>query len=146
VEIGGFVPYVFTTPPYSLADSLLAHQVPWVLKLAGELPDLHIFDTKITDLGKGVYQLEAWIENRSFIPFPTAMGKRNRQPAPAVLTLEGDQMKYLSGYQRTPIRSVPGKSRVKLTWVLQSDHQVEITLNLGSKNAGRDQKSIKFGG
>jgi hypothetical protein len=146
VEIGGFVPFVSTTPPYSMADSILALQIPWVLEMAGELPALYIYNTKVTARGSGVYQLEVWVENRSFIPFPTAMGKRNRQPAPAVLIIENDQLEFLSGYKRTPIRNVEGKSRVKLSWIFQVDKPEEIILNLESKTAGRDQKSIKIGG
>jgi hypothetical protein len=146
VEIGGFVPFLSTTPPYSCVDSILTQQVPWVLKLAGELPDLHICDTKVTDLGKGVFQLEVWVENRAYIPFPTAMGKINRQPAPAVLILEGDQTELLSGYKRTAVQSVAGMSKVKLKWVIQTDGPEEIELLLESKNAGRDKKSITIGG
>lgn len=146
VEIGGFVPYTSTTPPYAMVDSIVTLQIPWVLELVKELPDLQIFNTKVSSRGSGVYLLEVWIENRSFIPFPTAMGKRNRQPAPAVLTIDGEQLEFLSGYKRTPIRNVEGKSRVKLTWVLQLDKPEEIVLKLESKTAGRDQKSIKIGG
>ncbi|MCK5692384.1 MAG: hypothetical protein KAI08_06030, partial [Bacteroidales bacterium] len=111
VEIGGFVPYTGTTPPYEWADSLLNLQVPWILKLAGELPDLHLYEVITTERGNGIYQLDIWIENSAFIPFPTDMGSRNRQPAPAVLTLEGEQVEFISGYKRTPISRVGGKSR-----------------------------------
>jgi hypothetical protein len=146
VEIGGFRPGLFQTPPYAMADSLLSRQVPWILHLAGELPDLHIFDTRVTDLGSGTYQLEAWIENRSLIPFPTYMGKRNRQPAPAVLILEGEPVELISGTLRTPVRSVEGNSRVKLGWVIHTEDRAEIILNLTSRNAGSDQLTIKIGG
>jgi murein tripeptide amidase MpaA len=146
VEIGGFAPYAFSTPPYSFVDTLLSKQVPWVLKLAGELPDLHIYEVKVTPNGEGIYQLEAWIENRAYIPFPTAMGKRNGQPAPAVLTLGGDPVDLLSGYLRTPVRSVGGMSRVKLSWIVHTDDPAEIILNLESKTAGKDQQTIKIGG
>ena len=129
-----------------MTDSILALQIPWVLEMAGELPALYIYDTKVSARGSGVYQLEVWVENRSFIPFPTAMGKGNRQPAPAVLIIESDQLEFLSGYKRTPIHSVDGKSRVKISWVLQADKPEEITLKLESKTAGRDQESIKIGG
>ncbi len=146
VEIGGFRPGLFHTPPYDMADALLSKQVPWIFKLAGELPDLHILDTRVTELGSGVYQVETWIENRSLIPFPTYMGKRNRQPAPAVLILEGDEIELISGTQRTPVRSVEGNSRVKLEWVIKEEGRAEIILNLTSRNAGGDQFTIKIGG
>jgi hypothetical protein len=146
VEIGGFVPYSCTTPPYEWADSLLNLQVPWILKLAGEIPDLHIYETKTTAKGNGIYQLEIWIENRAFIPFPTDMGSRNRQPAPAVLTLEGEQVEFISGYKRTPIPRVGGKSRVKTTLIIQMENPGDIELRLESKTAGHDLQTINIGG
>jgi len=146
VEIGGFVPYAGTTPPYEWADSLLKLQVPWILKLAGELPDLHIYKTLTTAKGNGIYQLDIWIENRAFIPFPTDMGSRNRQPAPAVLTLEGEQMDFISGYKRTPITRVGGKSRIKTTLIIQMEKPGDIILKLESKTAGHDLQTINIGG
>jgi len=146
VEIGGFVPYSCTTPPYEWADSLLNLQIPWILKLAGELPDLHIYEIKTTARGEGIYQLDIWIENRAFIPFPTDMGSRNRQPAPAVLTLEGEQLEFISGYKRTPISRVGGKSRIKTTLIIQMEKNGEIVLKLESKTAGHDLQTINIGG
>lgn len=142
VEIGGFMPYLSHTPPYFMVDSLLNLQLPWILTLAGELPDLHIFKTERTSLGDGVYRVEAWIENRSMIPFPTHMGKRNRQPAPAVLILEGEGLEILTGLHRTPISSVEGKSRVKVSWVVHTDRAGALNLRLESKNGGRDRTTI----
>ncbi len=146
VEIGGFVPYLGTTPPYEWTDSLLNLQVPWILKLAGELPDIHLYEIKISARGNGIYQLDIWIENRAFIPFPTDMGSRNRQPAPAVLTLEGEQVEFISGYRRTPISRVGGKSRVKTTLIIQMEKPGNIILKLESKTAGHDLQTIKIGG
>jgi len=146
VEIGGFVPYLGTTPPYEWADSLLTLQLPWILKLAGELPDLHIYDVLATAKGNGIYQLDIWIENRAFIPFPTDMGSRNRQPAPAVLSLEGEQLKFISGYRRTPIPSVGGKSRIKTSLLIQMEKPGDILLKLESPAAGQDFQTIQIGG
>jgi hypothetical protein len=146
VEIGGFVPYSCTTPPFEWTDSLLNLQVPWILKLAGELPDLQIYETKATAKGNGIYQLDIWVENRAFIPFPTAMGSRNRQPAPAVLTLEGEHLEFISGFKRTPISRIGGKERVKTTLILQMEKPGEIQLKLESPSTGYDVKSIQIGG
>lgn len=145
VEIGGFAPYLCSTPPYEWADSLLNLQLPWILKLAGELPDLHIYDIRSTDKGNGIYLLDVWIENRAYIPFPTDMGSRNRQVAPAILSLEGDQLKFISGYPRTPISRVPGKSRVKTSLIVQMDKPGNIHLKLASPTTGLYQQTIKIG-
>ncbi len=145
VEVGGFAPYLSTTPPYEWADSLLSLQVPWILKLAGELPDLHIYEVNSSAKGEGIYQLDIWIENRAFIPFPTDMGSRNRQPAPAILSLEANQLEYISGYQRTAINRVAGNSRIKTTLIVQMEKPGKITLKLESLTAGNDVQTIKLG-
>jgi len=146
VEIGGFVPYSCTTPPYKWADSLLNLQVPWILKLAGELPDLHIYEILTTAKGNGIYQLDIWVENRAFIPFPTDMGSRNRQPAPTILTLKGEQVNFISGHKRTAIPSVGGKSRVKTTLIIQMEKPGDIELRLESPATGKDFQTINIGG
>jgi len=145
IEIGGFAPYLGTTPPYEWTDSLLNLQIPWILKLAGELPDLHIYEIQSSEKGNGLYQLDIWIENRSFIPFPTDMGSRNRQPAPAVLSLEGDQVEFISGYQRTPISRVAGNSRIKTSLIIQMEKPGKIIFKLESLTAGNDVQTINLG-
>jgi hypothetical protein len=146
VEIGGFVPYLASTPPYEWADSLLQLQVPWILKLAEELPDLHIYEINTTSRGHGIYQLDIWIENRAFIPFPTDMGSRNKQPSPAILSLEGELVEFISGYKRTPIGHVAGKSKVKTTLLIHMEKPGTLTLKLSSKTAGHDLLTVKIGG
>ena len=145
LEIGGFVPYLGTTPPYEWTDSLLNLQVPWILKLAGEMPDLHIYEIQSSAKGNGIYQLDIWIENRAFIPFPTDMGSRNRQPAPAILSLEGDHVEFVSGKQRTPVSRVGGNSRIKTTLIIQMEKPGNITFKLESLTAGNDVQTIKIG-
>ena len=58
-------------------DSLIKNQVPWIFTLTKKLPKLKILKSKQENLGEGVYKLEIWVENTSYFPFPTAMGKRN---------------------------------------------------------------------
>ena len=145
VEIGGFAPYLGSTPPYEWTDSLLNLQIPWILKLAGELPDLHIYEIIPRAKGNGIYQLDIWIENRAFIPFPTDMGSRNKQAAPAILTLEEEQVEFISGYRRTPIPRVAGNSRVKTSLIIRMEKPGNITVKLESLTAGHDRQTIKIG-
>ncbi|HDS08214.1 MAG TPA: hypothetical protein ENO05_11380 [Bacteroides sp.] len=146
VEIGGFVPYMATTPPCSITDSILGIHLPWIFKLAERLPSLGINETRVTPKGAGVYQLEVWVENTSLLPFPTAMGRRNQQPAPAVVLLEGGGYTLLSGYPRTPVDEMKGKSRKKLTWLVRADKSTDIRVRLNSKSAGSDQTTVNIGG
>ena len=146
VEIGGFIPYLATTPPYEMTDSLLDLHIPWIFTLVDQLPDLKILETKLVSKGSGIYMLEVWIENNKFIPFPTAMGERNSQPAPAIILLEAKEIELLEGYKRTSIKSVPGYGRVKKTWLIKADRKEDLTIKLESQAAGNDIKKIKIGG
>ncbi len=146
VEIGGFVPFLQTTPELSVADSVIDLKIPWIFEIVKELPSLSIYETKVNLKGAGVYELELWIENTSYIPFPTAMGERNKQPAPAIITLSGDDFTLLSGLSRTPVNAVKGKSRKKLSWLIQADKRTDLIIDLTSKSAGDDKQTVKIGG
>jgi hypothetical protein len=144
VEIGGIVPYCATTPPFEWADSLINLQLPWIFKIAEKLPQLRIADYKVKSLGAGVYNIDVWIENTRFIPFPTAMGKRNENPAPAVLVLDTNGIEFLSGYTRTPIDEVGGNKVVKRSFIIKTDKIKTIKAGLESKSAGNHFIEIKL--
>jgi hypothetical protein len=146
VEIGGFTPFSDNTPPEVMVDSLLDLQLPYVFELVKRLPKLQLSETKLTEKGGGVYQLEAWVTNEGYLPFPTAMGKRNKIPVPAILTLEGDGMDILSGKKRTPVNEVGGKKSARYIWLIRAPKKGTMTLRLESKQAGTDSKKINIGG
>lgn len=146
VEIGGFVPFTDNTPPPSMVDSLTDLHLPFIFELVKKLPVLKISETKVISRGGGVYQLEAWIMNDGYLPFPTAMGKRNKIPAPAIVTLEGKGIELLSGRMRTPVNDLAGKQSVKFTWLVRAAKKGTVTLKLESKQAGSDTETVNIGG
>jgi len=145
VEIGGYVPYLETTPKPEKIDSLLQVQLPWLLKLSTKLPQISIAGEKITDLGGNVYKLEIYIENKGYLPYPTAMGQRNSQPAPVVVVLEGE-IQLMEGIKRTPLGAIGGNQVKKLTWIIQAEKKPELTVKIESAVFGKFEKQIKIGG
>jgi hypothetical protein len=145
VEIGGFAPYADTTPPPAMIKSLVEGQAPWLLELAKKLPRLKIGPTRVEAKGAGVYALTAWVENTGSLPFPTAMGKKNQHVAPAVLTLDGKGLTFLSGRKRTPINDVDAGRSVKLEWLIQAPERGALDLVLESTNAWSDRGTIALG-
>lgn len=146
VEIGGFKPFLENTPKPELIDSLCKVQIPWLVKLAGNLPKFKFLDEKITELGTGIYKLELFIENQGYLPYPIAMGKRNSQPAPVIVSLSADNIEILEGKKRMPITGIGGKQVSKLTWIIKVKAKENLTLKLESKSVGSDVKQIKIGG
>ena len=135
VEIGGFVPFGDTTPPPARIQKLVEGQVPWILKLAGRLPRLSIDAARSEARGAGVHALTLWVRNEGTLPFPTAMGKKNRHVPAAIVTLEGKGVTLLSGHARTPVNDVESGRSVKLEWLLQAPPRTVIDFTLESPNA-----------
>jgi hypothetical protein len=146
VEIGGMVPYTDTTPPASMVQKLLDGQVPWVLKLAERLPRLKVLRSEAKARGAGVYTLTLWVENTGYLPFPTAMGRKNQHVPPAIVTLAAKDLTFLQGRPRTPVNGIDGLRSVKLEWVVQAAPTVAgIDVTLESANAGGDTARIALG-
>lgn len=145
VEIGGYVPYLESTPKPERIDSLLQVQLPWLLQLTKKMPDISVADSKITDLGAGIYKLELYVENKGYLPYPISMGQRNEHPAPVVVILEGE-ITFLEGIQRTPLGSIGGNQVKKLTWIIKAEKKPTISAKIESAVFGTSVKQIKIGG
>ena len=146
VEIGGIKPFVTSTPPAVQIDSLCKVQLPWLLQLSKKLPDLRLMKEVVTDLGAGVYKLELFVENKGILPYPTAMGSRNKQPAPVIIILEGDKLEFLEGYKRTSLGDIGGNQVRKLTWTIKAEKNSLIKARIESVIFGSGVKQIKIGG
>ncbi len=145
VEIGGFVPYLETTPKPELIDSLAKTQLPWLLQLSTKLPAISFNSEKFTELGDGVFKLEMYIENNGKLAYPIAMGQRNGQPAPIIIVLDGE-MEFLQGKKRTSLGSLNGNQIKKLTWIIQAIKGQEISAKIESAVFTDVVKQIKIGG
>jgi hypothetical protein len=146
VEIGGVAPFVTSTPPANKIDSLCNAQLPWLLKLSTKLPDIHLMKEVVTDLGAGVYRLELFIENKGVLPYPTAMGSRNKQPAPVVVILDGENLEFLEGYKRTTMGDIGGNQVKKITYTIKTSKKTTLKANIESVLFSGEVKQIKIGG
>lgn len=146
VEIGGAVPYTDGSPPPEMIRGLLEGQVPWILRVAEKLPRLKILKSEATPKGASVYELTVWVHNAGELPFPTAMGKRNRRVGPAVVTVRSEGLVLLSGKSRTVIPDLDALKSIKLTWLIQSEKPRTLFLTLESPNAWGDAAEIRLGG
>ena len=96
-------------------------------------------------MGGGVFKLELYVGNKGYLPYPTSIGERNKQPAPVVVVLDGD-IDLLEGLKRTPLGSIGGNQVKKLTWLVKTDKKPTISVKLESTVFGSEVKQIKIGG
>ena len=140
------VPYADNTPKAKIMDSIFAIQIPYIFEITKKLPKLEIVKTEVKAKGGGIFELNVWVGNSSFLPFPTEMGKKNEQPAPAILSLKSNELEIISGKKRTPVQSIAGLQNKKLTWLIKSDKKSDVTIELAATNAWGDSKNVKIGG
>ena len=144
IEVGGYAPYLETTPKPEMIDSLAKVQLPWLLKLSTKLPKLEIADEKITDMGGGIYKLEIFVANNGELPYPISMGQRNSQPAPVIVVLDGD-FELLEGKTRTPLGSIGANQVKKLSWMIKAGKK-EVNATIESAVFADVVKQIQIGG
>jgi len=146
VEIGGNVPYADILAQPQQIDSLLKVQVPWIFELVKQIPQLNIEQVKIEPQGSGIYRVDAWVRNSRQFSFPMAIGERTKVSPPAIVTLTGHGVTFVSGRERVPMEVLKGYEQQKLTWIVQVDGPAEVLIKVDPVNAFGSEKSIKLEG
>jgi hypothetical protein len=146
VEIGGNVPYADALPLPRQMDTLLNVQVPWIFELVKQIPELAIEEIRTEPQGSGIYRVNAWVRNNRQFSFPLAIGQRTKVPPPAIVTLTGKGITFISGRERMPLDGLNGYEQRKLTWIVQADDPVDILIRVDPVNAFGSEKTIRLGG
>lgn len=146
VEVGGFAPYIDQNPPVDQVKSLLDAQLPWIGELVKHRARLAILKTEVKPVGGGLYRLSAWVENQGLIPYPTAMGGRNQRTTPVIVSLDGQEIEFMSGHKRERINAVKGHGTAKVEWLIRVKAPQNVTLKMTSDYAGGDAKTVRVGG
>jgi hypothetical protein len=146
IEIGGEVPFVNNTPPPEKIEDLLKGQVPWVFELRTKMTRIKVGKTEVKPMGSSVYQVKVWVENTGYLPYPTAMGKRNKRIQPVVVTLEGEGFKIVDGKKRSLIQSIAGNQAASVTWIVHTEKPTKLTVKAQTEMAWSDSASISLGG
>ena len=110
--------------------------------MSKNIPSLKFAGDKITELAKGIYKVELYVENESVLPYPIAMGARNNHPAPVVVVLEGE-FELLEGNKRVPLGAIGGNQVKKLSWIVKSKKDSEIKAIIESAVFTNVVKSFK---
>jgi len=146
VEIGGFVPFTGNTPPPRMIEGLLAGQVPWVFEISQKMARIKISETKVKALGAGLYEVKVWVENAGVLPYPTAMGQRNRRILPVIVTLNGEGFKIIEGKVRSTVASIPAMGSKEVAWMVQAEKPLKIEVKADTRCAWSDSRAIDLGG
>jgi hypothetical protein len=146
VEIGGPMPFADTTPPAARVEPLLKGQVPWTFEIASKMARIRIGKTEVKPLGGGIYSVEVWVEDAGYLPYPTAMGRRNNRIIPAIVTLEGKDFSIVEGKKRSLVPAIDGFSAQPVRWLVRAEKPVKLEVHAMTSIAWSDAKTLDLGG
>jgi hypothetical protein len=146
-EVGGLDPFIALNPPLAVLKPAVAAHTETVLDLAGKLAQVQILSLAVTDLGGGVYRIEAVAGNRGYLPTHTKQAERARVHLPVRLTLHTDKdVELVTGHAFAVSDRLEGTTGT-LTgeWLVHTRPGVRIVVDLTTDNAGSDQKTVIVG-
>lgn len=144
VEIGGFVPFLKTTPPSSLMKETLAFHTDFYISLMGRLPTMEIKETKVKALGNNLYEVTLYLTNEGWFPTSSAQGRRSRMAWPIRAELKtSDGQKIFSGRKLVSIPFINGSGDTKKAeWTIQGKKGSKITITARSPRLGSVTKTV----
>ncbi|MFN0243750.1 MAG: M14 family zinc carboxypeptidase [Planctomycetota bacterium] len=138
VEIGGFAPYALVEPPAAEGVRIAAAEREFVTTLGELLARPRIVECTAKDLSGGLWQIDAAIENPSFLPLQSASAKRSEIARPARVTLRLPQSgRILAGNRQELASDLPGSGgRKEFRWLVHGASPSAMRVELDTNNAG----------
>jgi hypothetical protein len=138
VEIGGFVPFLKTTPPSSLMKGTLDFHTDFYIGLMERLPEMKIKDVKVEALEDSLYQVTVYLTNEGWFATSTAQGRRARTAWPIRVELKtADGQTIFSGRKLVTIPFINGSGDTKKAeWTIQGKKGSTITITAKSPRLG----------
>jgi hypothetical protein len=144
VEIGGFVPYLKTTPPPSEIEKTIDFHTDFYIKLMDRLAELKIKETKVEPLEDGLYKVTIYLTNPGWFPTSTAQGRRARTSWPIRVELKTTKGQSLfSGRSVVNIPFIGGSGDTKKAeWTIRGKKGSKITIQANSPNLGSVKTTV----
>lgn len=146
VEIGGAVPFVDSTPPAAMIGTLLEGRVPWAFELAARMPRIRISRAESKAIGKGLFEIKVSVENAGGLPYPTAMGQKDRRIPPVIMSIGGQGFEIVDGRKRAFVQSLKPLEEKTITWIVRAEKPGRLNIAAETQTAGRDSRSIDLEG
>jgi len=145
VEIGGFAPYARVEPPDAERAGIASKQLDFVLSLGDVLARVEIASATAKDLGGGLFEIEAAIENEGLVPAPTSSGRRTRVPRPIAVRLAlPDGASLVAGNALELVRELGGTgARREFRWLVRGPSADGIAVSIDSDYAGKSEARVE---
>lgn len=126
-EVGGFKPFVKTTPPYKMVSKLVEEHSKFVVALANAKPEAALVNLKTESLEGGVTRVTVVVQNKGLLPALADVGKNNNfiKLVKINLALAKDQT-VVTGNKVTLLPNLDAGESKELTWLVKGKGKVVI--------------------
>ncbi len=147
IEVGGFKKDVGRVPPTFLIEEMLHRNALFALRHAEAMPLVSIEELESSDLGGGLWAIDALVRNHNPIPTRTARAAEKKIGLADRLTLTGAGLEVLAGgvrrdrfrpelielAERDPARllleqGIPGRGEVRVRWFVRGTGEASVRL------------------
>lgn len=138
VEIGGFAPYVRVEPPPDLLNELAPKELEFLIALGELVPRVALVDVRAKELGGGLYEVKAALENASLLPLESraALAARSERPARVRLAL-GVGASLVAGPRQELVGDLAGSGgRSEFRWIVRASDAGALKVEVETDNAG----------
>ncbi|MDL2258798.1 M14 family metallopeptidase [Eubacteriales bacterium OttesenSCG-928-K08] len=157
VEIGGFdYKFVIVNAPNSMLREELEKTVRFMRRQIKILPRIELSDVRATRIEDGVYRVEATVVNKKYLPTNVTTEAINmKMVQPDTVSLQGEDIEFLTGKSRQKIGFLPGISGIRVehhftnyvvipgapiqkqaTWVIRAKPGTVLNIHADSDRAG----------
>ncbi|MGD9128462.1 MAG: M14 family metallopeptidase [Planctomycetia bacterium] len=122
VEVGGFKPFLQTTPPAKELGKLAHAHGRYLAVLSNSFAKLKVERVETEPLDGGLYRVTAVITNEGWLPTELEMGGISRQTYPIQVELldAPKETEFIKGSRRTKIHRLgPMGGNAKVTWLIR---------------------------
>ena len=145
VEIGGYAPFARSNPPEQLLEGLAQKHAVFLTQLAEKFPELRVRQTKVRNLGEGVWDVTVQIENSGYLPTSLAQGGVTREVHPTLVELKLEEKAILSGTKRTTLDAIAGSGGMKeVRWVVHARNTSKVGVTVKSTLGGSFDAEIEL--
>lgn len=146
VEVGGWAPYSFTTPPADIFDDWKRKQVEFLLKLGQSLPKVAIEDIEVKTLRGGVYDLVVRVTNNGYLPTVLQHGERTTDVLPTRLMIDLPDEAFLAGKPRTNFGPIAKGEVKEAHFIIQAAPGSKTMISLISALGGSAVQTMTWEG
>jgi hypothetical protein len=138
VEIGGFAPFALVEPPEADRAEIAQKNFDFLVTLGEMLPRVKVVDAQAKDLGAGLWEVKAWLENDALLPYMSALGHRTGVIRPARVDLAlPREAQLLAGRSEQLVGDLAGSgARQELRWLVRGAPPSAMKIQVDTDHAG----------